>query len=146
MKASAWVANQAILPRPAAQGRRSRSFHRAAQMCQRSWWRSCCSQGKKNTAVSDRYSSLAYCSRFNSDRRRRRCLFFHFRQIVLPGQNPALAKHGSNLKREDKCRKHALTTSNTTLIIRLQLGQTAISSPSRRSPIEISKRSPHGQG
>jgi hypothetical protein len=39
-----------------------------------------------------------------------------------------------------------LSTSNTTRIIRLQLGQTAISSPSRRSAMAISKRSPHGHG
>jgi hypothetical protein len=39
-----------------------------------------------------------------------------------------------------------LSTSNTTRIIKLQLGQTAISSPSRRSAMAISKRSPQGHG
>ena len=38
------------------------------------------------------------------------------------------------------------STSKMTRIIRLQLGQTAISSPSRRSSIVIWKRSPQGQG
>lgn len=39
-----------------------------------------------------------------------------------------------------------LTTSKITLTIKLQLGHTAISSPSRRSAIAISNRSPHGHG
>ena len=38
------------------------------------------------------------------------------------------------------------STSKMTRIIRLQLGQTAISSPSRRSSIVIWKRSPQGHG
>ena len=43
-------------------------------------------------------------------------------------------------------RASARTASNITLIIRLQLGHTAISSPSRRSSSDISKRSPQGHG
>lgn len=55
---------------------------------------------------------------------------------------PFHSSQGYELKWEPE----PLTTSNTTRIIRLQLGQTAISSPSRRSDMPISKRSPHGQG
>ena len=44
------------------------------------------------------------------------------------------------------CSGLLLTASKITLICKLQLGHTATSSPSRRSPSEISNRSPQGQG
>jgi len=60
----------------------------------------------------------------------------------------ATSHKGSELKHKHKRNigREAHTASKTTLIIRLHPGHTATSSPSRRSAMEISKRSPQGQG
>ena len=82
-------------------------------------------------------------SRLNRDRSRSILIIIR-REIRLPKKATTLALPNPPPPHPDKRIKH--TSSKITRIIKLQLGHTAISSPSRRSSTAISNRSPQGHG
>lgn len=80
-------------------------------------------------------------------------MVFFYSEFSFPPSPPtclrrdiSMSPRGGRSEGENKERTKKLTWSNITLIVRLQLGHTATSSPSRMSLRHISNWSPQGQG